>query len=98
VTAASPLGYEGVLLRPTEYLRFEQVPNPGKKTAKWNVISQRNGDTLGRIEWYGPWRQYAFRPAEGTIYNYECLFDLQDRIATCNRWHRNILANRRAVA
>ena len=88
------IGYESGLLLPTKYLRFEQVDTPpGRKTAVWNVISQSSGAILGTIRWHGPWRQYTLWPTNGTLYNVECLTDLADRLATCNRWHRNIRAN-----
>jgi hypothetical protein len=31
---------------------------------------------LGIIKWFGRWRQYAFFPDNGTVYNVECLNDI----------------------
>jgi len=84
-------------LAPTKYLRFENVPNPGKKTGIWEVVSYRDA-ALGRILWFGSWRQYSFQPYGSTVFNAECLADITDRIETCNRWQRNIQANRRAAS
>lgn len=89
---------EGAHLAPTKYLRFEQSPNPGKKTGIWFVISQSSGDVLGRIAWYGAWRQYCFFPNNGTLYNTDCLAAITDRIETCNRWQRNVRANLAAAS
>lgn len=85
-------------LRPTKYLSFEQADNPGRKTGVWIVRSVRSGTTLGVIRWYGPWRQYCFFPTSATIFNTDCLVGIADRIQTCNRWQRNIRANRANAA
>lgn len=84
-------------LRPTKYLLFEQVANPGRKTAVWNVRSVGSGAHLGAIRWHGPWRQYCFWPKGSTIFNTDCLIDITDRLATCNRMQRNIRENTRAL-
>jgi hypothetical protein len=55
--------------------------------------TKSSGFVLGRIAWYRPWRQYVFFPVEETLYNVDCLVAIADRVATCNRWHRNIRAN-----
>lgn len=61
----------------TKYLEFKQVPFKGK-TKRFEVISKNNGYSLGRISWYGAWRQYTFSPAFETIWNKDCLKDIQD--------------------
>ncbi len=94
--AENPL--EHACLRPTEYLSFEQTDNPGRKTGVWIVRSIRSGATLGTIRWYGPWRQYCFWPTTATIFNTDCLVGIADRVETCNRWQRNIRANRKHAA
>lgn len=45
----------------------------GRKTQYWNVNSATQGNTLGVIKWYAPWRQYIFEPW-GAIFNHECLW------------------------
>jgi len=45
--------------RETEYLVFEEIANPGKKTRLWVVRSRQHGDSLGTIAWFGRWRQYV---------------------------------------
>src|SRR3990167_10059944 len=63
---------------------LERPPNP--KTRLWRVVSKKGGDSLGRIEWYGPWRKYAFEPHESTVYEEDCLRDIaafvEDRKST----------------
>ena len=61
----------------SKYLEFKQVPYEGK-TKRFNIISKNSGDILGRISWYSPWRQYCFSPAFETIWNKDCLNDIQD--------------------
>jgi len=61
----------------SEYLIFKQIPFDGK-TKRFEVISKSRGDVLGRISWYGAWRQYTFSPSTNTIWNKDCLKDIQD--------------------
>lgn len=63
----------------SEYLDFEEVANarPDMKTKVWAVRSKRHGNVLGFIRWYGAWRQYTFWPSEGTIWNPQCMADIQ---------------------
>ena len=66
----------------SDYLDFEAQPQAGK-TGRWSVLSRRSGDVLAVVKWYGPWRQYCFFPAAGTIWNKGCLADVQSFI----EWH-----------
>jgi hypothetical protein len=63
----------------SKYLEFnalEQKP----KTEVVEVASKLLNCRLGIIMWYGNWRQYAFFPEEGTIFNVECLNDISSFI------------------
>ena len=66
----------------SKYLSFEDNPllAEGKKTKIILVISKRHDDVLGEIRWYGSWRQYAFFPSVGTVWNPECLRDVNECI------------------
>lgn len=71
------------------YLDFKRVaPLPPKKTCTVYVHSRRHGDLLGVIKWYGAWRQYAFFPEAGTVWNPDCL----DAVNGCIR---GLMAERR---
>jgi len=59
----------------SEYLEFNQIPYEGK-TKRFNVVSKLHGDILGRISWYGAWRQYTFSPTYPTVWNNTCLKDI----------------------
>lgn len=56
----------------TEYLDFQETLDTGK-TKVWDVVSRTRGDVLGHVKWYGPWRQYTFRPSPETVWNVDCL-------------------------
>lgn len=60
----------------SQWLEFEQSAHTGK-TVIVRVLSKAHGDVLGTIRWYGAWRQYAFYPATGTLFNVGCLADIE---------------------
>ena len=61
----------------SKYLEFKQVPFEGK-TKRFEVVSINHGYSLGRISWHGAWRQYTFSPAFETIWNKDCLKDIEE--------------------
>jgi len=63
----------------SKYLIFEDNPLLAKayKTKVVLVISKRQNKVLGEICWYGPWRQYTFRPYPETIWNIGCMRDVE---------------------
>ncbi len=64
----------------SEYIEFrllEQKP----KTQVIEVMSKLYRSRLGIIMWFGKWRQYAFFPEPETVFNKECLNDIQSYIA-----------------
>lgn len=62
------------------YLTFNAYDSKSGKTKIVNVYSAQHGDKLGEIRWFGRWRQYAFFPAEGTIWNPQCLDEITEKI------------------
>ena len=56
----------------SKWIYFE-LYHKGEKTYKWYVLSRKNDAVLGEIKWYGPWRQYAFFPVIGTVFNPDCM-------------------------
>jgi hypothetical protein len=60
----------------SEYLEFIELPNDGKKTRKYQVVSKKWQYPLGEIKFFNHWRQYAFFPAPDTIFNNTCMNDL----------------------
>jgi hypothetical protein len=78
---------DGARERIGEYLEVEHVELPERKTDRWFVYSTRGG-ALGRVEWFGRWRQYAFKPGLATSFNAACLTDLASFLERINREHR----------
>lgn len=64
----------------SEYLSFEEDDHYEGKTKRIVVVSKHHLNILGEIKWYGPWRQYTFFPEEATVWNTQCLEDIQDEI------------------
>ena len=63
----------------SKYLEFDYVGSTGK-TDIWNVLSKTSGYILGQIKWYGAWRQYCFWPSPQTIFNPQCMLDINQAI------------------
>ena len=63
----------------SKYLVFELLKQK-PKTKVIGVYSKKEFEVLGEIKWFGRWRQYAFFPEPGTVYNVECLNDIQTYI------------------
>ena len=59
----------------SKYLEFRLLEEK-PKTKVIGVFSRYAGIKLGVIKWYARWRQYAFFPENGTIFNVECLNDI----------------------
>ena len=61
----------------SKYLIFES-------TSYGRVLVFNKKEFLGFIEYYPKWKQYIFEPALNTIYSFECLQDIIDKIKECN--------------
>lgn len=62
---------------------------PGRKTKNWLVAEKNGGSRLGFIQWYSPWRQYAFFPETGTLYERQCLRDIATFLDEQTTAHRS---------
>ena len=71
----------------TKYLKFV-VMRFKPKTMVIAVVSKSSDEELGRIEWYCAWRQYCFMPYGNTIWNNNCLIDVQNFITALMIKHR----------
>ena len=63
----------------SKYLRFQLIEQK-PKTKVVAVQSKTHPVRLGVIKWWNTWRQYVFLPDTGTIFNAECLTDIQSYI------------------
>lgn len=70
----------------TTYLEFEKQETPkNRKTAIYTVWTggkdhDENGAQyaeLGEVKWYPAWRRYAFFPNESTLYDANCLNEVE---------------------
>jgi hypothetical protein len=62
------------------YLRFDEVQDTGK-TKVFRVSSVQHDIDLGKIKWFATWRRYAFFPESSTVFDSNCLFEIQSFIA-----------------
>lgn len=74
-----------------EYLRFEEFSSPGYKTSIFTVCNQE-GDLLGNVEWYSPWRRYCFaglqRPPNATWFDSVYLKEIAAFMEWANERHK----------
>ena len=76
-----------------EYIVIE---NTGKstsgKTGTWRVFNKGSKDWLGRIVWYGRWRQYTFQPIPGPelVFSAGCLSDIAEFVELVTKIHKEM--------
>jgi hypothetical protein len=69
-----------------KWIRFEKRPTtPGYKTDIWHVVATQGDGYLGTVKWWGGWRRYCFFPADGSLYEQDCLRDIADFCETETR-------------
>ncbi len=61
-------------VKATRYLDFYRGESESGKTAR--ILIKGPSGLLGEIKWFARWRQYAFFPHEGTVWNQECMADV----------------------
>jgi len=62
-----------------KYFTIHELPRAkNRKTSDYDVINRSGGYSLGKIKWYGAWRQYCFFPEHSTVWNSGCLKDILD--------------------
>lgn len=77
---------ENVLYKETKWLRFYIVDRK-PKTLVLHVINT-NAQFLGKIGWFGAWRQYVYESEDGIIYNNGCLQDIAEVCTELNKAHK----------
>lgn len=63
----------------SKWLKFILVNDTGK-TVIIDVESKKSGELLGYINWFSHWRQYAFFPSSGMVFNQECMSDIIQKL------------------
>lgn len=59
----------------SKWIKFVETGDTGK-TKIWSVVSVGH-ELIGHIKWYGPWRQYCLFSNGISIWNRECLEDVE---------------------
>lgn len=72
-----------------KWIDFIEQPSKGI-TKIFKVISKEGGDDLGTIKWYTSWRCYTFQPDSKTIFEIDCLTDI-------NTFLKDLMDNRKKL-
>jgi len=67
------------LLKETKYLQFI-IKEHKPKTKVIAVVNKTHQEEIGILRWYAQWRQYCFFPHHNTIWNKNCLNDVNEMI------------------
>ncbi|MCY4507944.1 MAG: hypothetical protein OXG35_13455 [Acidobacteria bacterium] len=78
-----------------EWLRFTETERTGRKTRIVECVNRRSEETIARIAWYGPWRQYCFFPSGETVFNCACMSAIAAALRTLTTSHRAAAMARR---
>jgi len=71
--------------RDESYLEFVEYDHGKQITKRFRVKHsdyadsrevQHEGEDIGDVKWYPPWRRYAFFPSDDTLYDSNCLREL----------------------
>jgi len=68
-----------------KYIYFVEIGQK-PKTKVYSCRSNSDGEELGRVQWYAPWRQYCFilsfkfALADEIVFSVGCLNDIEDFI------------------
>ena len=76
----------GDKIKETKYLIFIIVKIK-QKTVIVNIYNKSQNDLIAEIVWYNPWRQYCFCPGYGTVWNNQCLSDVNTVIESLKKNH-----------
>jgi len=62
------------------FLTFIEVRVPDQKTHRYRVLSKINEEELGVIRYHAHWRKFCFYPAQETIFDTDCLYELSTKL------------------
>ena len=68
------------------WIRFE-LEDVKDKTCVWSVFT-KDGGYLGSVKWWSGWRKYCFFPANGSLYEQDCLNDIAEFLETATGIHK----------
>ena len=70
-----------------DYIEFKIIERK-PRTFVYSVRNVKHGEELGRVFWYGAWRQYVFESMQGAVWSCECLKKVADFLTSINKNHR----------
>lgn len=73
--------------RTCRWIRIVEPDAPFTKTRRFEVQTKEGG-ILGWVRWYPAFRKYSFFPAEGTVYETDCLHDIAATLDQLNAEHK----------
>lgn len=91
VRSVGRCGYKGESM---SYLKFEEVPNFGHKTKKWDVENAQNEAKLGIVFFLPQWRKYVFQTVAEypfVVFDAGCLQDIVNFLKEQTEQWRNSL-------
>lgn len=68
----------------SEYLKFQEVSKPKRKTKFVRVLSKDGETLLGEISFWPAWRKYVFNPAWSTMFDNKCLLEIISKLDEMN--------------
>ncbi len=68
----------------SKYIYFEMANKHNPSSWIVDVIADDGDVKLGQIRFYAHWRQYAFYPENGTVYEKTCLRDITKFVVMMN--------------
>lgn len=74
-------------LRFVRATQLGDIIGPEPKTKIWKVRNIESRVALGKIRWFGRWRQYAFFPEEDLVFEKTCLRTIADFCERNTRRH-----------
>lgn len=70
-----------------KYIDIVEIPNHGRKTKKWKIITKADQEVAGIIKWYGGWRKYAFYCLASNFYDWDLMRLIADFCETKTKEH-----------
>jgi len=59
-----------------KWIDIEEIETDAKRKTKIFEVITKARLGLGIVKWHSAWRKYCFFPAEGTIYEEDCMRDI----------------------
>jgi hypothetical protein len=78
------------------HIRFKP-DKPKEKTKTWLVENKYGEGVLGRVQWFGRWRKYAFFPFPDTVFEQVCMREIAAFIEGETVKHNAVVRERRAA-